>query len=44
MKTLTILDSKSINHITVRKITLYLLTSEERLKDLPSIYTEIPTD
>ena len=31
-------------NITIRKRKLYLLTSEERLKDLPSIYTEIPTD
>ena len=35
---------KHKSNITVRKRKLYLLTSEERLKDLPSIYTEIPTD
>ena len=43
MKTLKNLDSKNTN-ITVRKRKLYPLTSEERLKDLPSIYTETPTD
>ena len=35
---------KHKSNITVRKRKLYPLTSEERLKDLPSIYTEIPTD
>ena len=35
---------KHKSNITVRKRKLYVLTSEERLKDLPSIYTEIPTD
>ena len=31
-------------NITVQKWKLYPLTLEERLKDLPSTYTEIPTD
>ena len=35
---------KHKSNITVTKRKLYLLTSEERLKDLPSIYTEIPAD
>ena len=32
------------SNITLRKRKLYPLTSEERLKDLPSIFTQIPTD
>ena len=35
---------KERGSITVRKRKLLPLTSEERLKDLPSIYAEIPTD
>ena len=31
-------------NVTVRKIKLLPLTSEDRLKDLPSIYTKIPGD
>ena len=30
--------------MTVRKIKLLLLTSEDRLEELPSIYTKIPAD
>ena len=36
--------TKSRSNIIARKRKLYPLTSEERLKDLASIYTEIPTD
>ena len=32
------------SNVTLRKRKLYPLTSEERLKDLPSIFTQIPTD
>ena len=32
------------SNITLRKRKLYPLTSEERLKDLPSIFIQIPTD
>ena len=35
---------KPRSNITVRKRKLYPLTSEERLKDIPSLYTEIPTN
>ena len=31
-------------NVTIRKRKLLPLTSEDRLKDLPSIYTKIPTD
>ena len=31
-------------NVTFRKMKLLPLTSEDRLKDLPSIYTKIPTD
>ena len=31
-------------NVTIRKRKLLLLTSEDRLKDLPSVYTKIPTD
>ena len=31
-------------NVTIRKRKLLPLTSEERLKDLPSIYTQIPVD
>ena len=30
--------------VTIRKRKLLPLTSEDRLKDLPSIYTQIPAD
>ena len=42
MKTSRLIKPRS--NITVRKRKLYPLTSEERLKDIPSLYTEIPTD
>ena len=32
------------SNVTLRKRKLYLLTSEENSKDLPSIFTQIPTD
>ena len=32
------------SNVTLWKRKLYPLTSEERLKDLPSIFTQIPTD
>ena len=31
-------------NVTIRKRRLLSLTSEDRLKDLPSIYTQIPAD
>ena len=31
-------------NVTIRKKKLMPLTSEDRLKDLPSIYTQIPAD
>ena len=31
-------------NVTIRKRKLLLLTSEDRLKDIPSIYTKIPAD
>ena len=31
-------------NVTIRKRKLLLLTSEEGLKDIPSIYTKIPAD
>ena len=31
-------------NVTIRKRKLLLLTSEDSLKDLPSIYTQIPAD
>ena len=31
-------------NVTIRKKRLLPLTSEDRLKDLPSIYTKIPAD
>ena len=34
----------NFRNVTVRKIKLLPLTSEDRLKDLPSIYTKIPGD
>ena len=33
-----------LRNVTVRKRKLLLLTSEDRLKDLPNIYTKIPGD
>ena len=39
------LHKKKLNsNVTLQKRKLYPLTSEERLKDLPSIFTQIPTD
>ena len=39
------LHKKKLNsNVTLQKRKLYPLTSEERSKDLPSIFTQIPTD
>ena len=35
---------KPHSNVTIRKRKLFPITSEERLKDLPSVYKQIPTD
>ena len=45
LKIITYIKKNKLNsNVTLWKRKLYQITSEEKLKDLPSIFTQIPTD